>query len=70
MLHHEKIVISLFDHTGNMVRPWAEAGFRCYCVDWQHPAGETRDGNMVRVGADVQEWLPPYAPASVLFALA
>jgi hypothetical protein len=27
------VLISLYDESGNMVRPWAEAGFHCYCVD-------------------------------------
>jgi hypothetical protein len=39
-----------------------------YCVDIQHPAGEYREGNIVRVGADVQEWLPPFGPIKILFA--
>ena len=30
------VVISLFDYTGVMVRPWAEAGYICYCFDLQH----------------------------------
>mgnify|MGYP003149997532 CR=1 FL=1 len=30
------VVLSLFDLTGNMVRPWAEAGYECYCYDIQH----------------------------------
>ena len=68
MPYSDKIVISLFDHTGNMVAPWADAGFLCYCVDLRHPPGETRDGNIVRIGADVHEWLPPYAPVGILFA--
>lgn len=29
-------VISLCDRTGIMVRPWAEAGCECWCVDMQH----------------------------------
>lgn len=29
-------VISLADLTGNMARPWAEAGYECWCVDVQH----------------------------------
>lgn len=29
-------VLSLCDFTGNMVRPWAEAGYGCVCVDLQH----------------------------------
>lgn len=62
------IVISLFDYTTHMVKPWAEAGYTCYCVDWQHPAGETHTGNIVRVGADVHEWLPPFTEVAILFA--
>jgi hypothetical protein len=48
----EQIVISLFDYTGNMIAPWAEAGFRCYSVDLQHMPGEWTEGNIIRVGAD------------------
>ena len=56
----EKIVISCFDYTTNMVRPWADAGFTCYCVDVQHPRGETRgEDGIIRVGADMLDWLPP-----------
>jgi len=33
----DKIVISLFDYTGEAVRPWARAGYTCYCLDVQHP---------------------------------
>lgn len=62
------VVVSLFDLTGHMVAPWAAAGFTCYCVDLQHPAGETRDGHVIRVGADVREWLPPFGPVAILFA--
>lgn len=63
-----EIIVSLFDVTGNMVAPWAEAGYLCYCVDLAHPPGEHRKGNIIRVGADVREWLPPYAPIKMLFA--
>lgn len=64
----EAIVVSLFDYTCNIVAPWSEAGFTCYCVDLRHPPGMTRDGNLIRVGADVREWLPTYAPVRILFA--
>ncbi len=64
----QQTVVSLFDVTGNMVAPWAEAGFLCYCVDIQHSAGEHREGNIVRVGADVREWLPPFGTIKILFA--
>lgn len=33
-------VISLCDYTGNMVKPWLEAGFDCVIVDIKHPARE------------------------------
>ncbi len=55
----QPIMISCFDYTGNMALPWAEAGFLCYCVDMQHQAGETRTGNIVKVGANMLDWLPP-----------
>lgn len=37
-------VISLFDKTGNAVRPWAEAGYQCFCYDIQHKEVARRDG--------------------------
>ena len=51
-----------------MVRPWADAGYLCYCVDLQHPPGETKEGNIVFVGADVREWLPPFCKIAMVFA--
>ena len=52
--------IFLFDRTGNMARPWAEAGNLCYCVDLQHPKGETVGGqNMIFVGQDARHWRAP-----------
>ena len=30
------VVLSLFEYTGTMLRPWAEAGFHCYAYDLQH----------------------------------
>jgi hypothetical protein len=68
MPNDDRIVISLFELTYNMIAPWAAAGYTCYCVDLQHPPGETRAGSIIKVGADVREWLPPYAPISILFA--
>lgn len=32
-------VVSLYDLTGNMVRPWVEAGYKALIVDIQHPPG-------------------------------
>lgn len=57
-------MLSLFDLTTEMARPWAEAGCACYCVDLQHAAGEATEhvaggGSITHVGADVATWLPP-----------
>lgn len=41
-------VISLCDLTGNAVKPWAEAGYDCFCVDIQH---SIRRDRIIQVGA-------------------
>lgn len=50
------IIISCFDKTGNMVKPWADAGYECHIVDIQHPDGKTVDGNITKWGMDVKTW--------------
>lgn len=62
------IVLSLCDRTGNMVKPWLDAGYECWVVDIQHPHGEHRNGKLVRVGADVMTWLPPRRDYLAAFA--
>jgi hypothetical protein len=55
-------MLSLFDRSTVMCRPWAEAGFTCLAVDIQHEPGEHPDPahpNIIRVGADLMSWLPP-----------
>lgn len=49
----------LFNLTDTMAKPWADAGVTCWCVDLQHQKGEHREGNIVRVGADIHRWTPP-----------
>lgn len=61
-------VLSLCDRTGNMVQPWAAAGFECFCVDTRHPQGEHRRGNITFIGADLREWLPPPRRYAIVFA--
>ena len=53
------LMISCFDKSTVMAKPWAEEGYLCYCVDLQHPRGETREGNIIKVGADMHTWIPP-----------
>jgi hypothetical protein len=56
------IMLSCFDRSTIMARPWADAGYTCYCVDVQHPPGESREGHIIKVGVDVRDWLPPREP--------
>lgn len=57
----KEIVISCFDKTTNMVKPWAKAGYLCYCVDIEHKQGYNYDmkNNIVLVGANILDWIPP-----------
>ena len=50
------LVLSLFDLTGNMVKPWADAGFETLCIDIQ------------RDGTDILRWLPPRTDYRIVFA--
>ena len=36
-------IVSLFDYTGEALKPWAEVGFECFAYDIQH-SGAHRDG--------------------------
>jgi len=50
-------VLSLFDESGIMVRPWVEAGIACTILDTQHPPGIT-PGNPRKIGASIYDWQP------------
>ena len=32
----QQYVISLYDYTGEALKPWAEAGYTCHAFDIQH----------------------------------
>jgi hypothetical protein len=68
LIERKGSVLSLCDRTTNMVRPWAEAGFECFCVDHQHPEGEHREGNIVTIGADIRTFRPPPRRYAIVFA--
>ena len=36
MTNETKVVISLYDYTGEALKPWAEAGYQCLAYDIQH----------------------------------
>tara|TARA_R110000824_G_C15012090_1_gene657450 strand:+ start:108 stop:824 length:717 start_codon:yes stop_codon:yes gene_type:complete len=48
-----KKAIFLFDYTGIMAKPWADAGYLCYCFDGQHSLGVSKSNheNILNVGA-------------------
>lgn len=53
-------VISLCDRSGVFVKPWADAGYECWCVDIQHSIRQERTvGNIHYVWGDVRSWVPP-----------
>jgi hypothetical protein len=60
------IVVSCFDYTGNMVFPWSEAGYICYCIDLRHN-GEMKKGNITFLGADMRTWKPDFDISKVVF---
>ncbi|RME96116.1 MAG: hypothetical protein D6773_17580 [Alphaproteobacteria bacterium] len=67
MTRHQLYVLSLCDRTGVMVKPWANAGFSCLCVDIKHDGIIERDG-IVFIGADVLDYLPPRVEYAAAFA--
>jgi hypothetical protein len=63
------VVISLCDETGNMVRPWAEAGYECWCYDIQHSIRVPRRvGNINFVWGDARTVRRP--PGNIVAAFA
>jgi hypothetical protein len=51
-----------------MIEPWAEAGYRCLCVDLSHPEDIAENGLVTFIRADVRNWLPPLADYRIVFA--
>lgn len=70
MLGVMNTVISLCDRTGNMVRPFAEAGYPCLCIDMQHSIRRDRvDGNITyRWGNILGMTLEDLPSAAIAFA--
>lgn len=65
----KQVMLSLCDLTTVTAQPWADAGYLCYCIDLQHPAGETEvSENIITVGTDIMEWVPPFGNEVVFVA--
>lgn len=64
------VVLSLFDRSGIMVRPWAKAGYECIAVDIQNDGSEEAvgDGIIYYVEKDIKEYLPPRTDFVIAFA--
>ena len=73
-MNKPKAVISLFDLTGEAVKPWAEAGFDCFLFDIQHTEDVILHGRCTVVGGDASTWAEPIRQifeaydVSILFA--
>ena len=69
-----KIMLSLFDYSGNSALPWASAGYICYLVDIQHPPGINAHLSILNtytIGADLSTPIDfPFPLASVAFVSA
>ena len=54
------VILCLYDLTGNMARPWVDAGYTAVLVDMQHPPGISQNGQVIKIGTDIRGgWLPP-----------
>lgn len=67
------IAIFLCARTENAARPWAEAGYTCYCVDIQHSIRKDRRvpvgaGEIIYTWGDARSWCPP--AGRIVFACA
>ena len=61
-------VISYFDETGNMVKPWRDAGYQCYILDNQHSLGDKVIDGIHRIRWDLSvPWLPPFDRDEIAF---
>jgi hypothetical protein len=73
----QNIVVSLFDLTGEMVKPWVEAGYTAYILDNQHPSAYSTNGvtqledRLYAVHFDLSRpWMPPFDRDQIAFVAA
>ena len=46
-------VISLYDYTGEALKPWAEMGYECYAYDIQHSTPSKKENGITYIKADL-----------------
>ena len=60
-VNRDKIVLSLYDYTGEALKPWAEAGYTCLAFDIQHDNTVTEvygsGGSIKYVKADLHDYV-------------
>ena len=63
-------IVSLFDYTGVMVQPWADAGFECLCLDIRHSMAKDHvSGLITKRWADMRTLTPSDIPKpDIIFA--
>jgi hypothetical protein len=60
-------IVSLFDKSGFAVRPWARAGFTCYCYDTERYADRFEHENVTYVQKDIRACIKEIKDLSPLF---
>ncbi len=51
-----------------MVKPWAEDGYECWCLDIQHEPGEQKHDGILWIGEDIRTWKTPSVKYACVFA--
>jgi hypothetical protein len=49
------VVLSLYDYTGEALKPWAEKGYCCYAFDIQHPVEGFKKGGICYRHSDLHD---------------
>jgi hypothetical protein len=63
------LILSLFDLSTNMVKPWAANHFPCLCVDIQHKQNFAKLGPYIYIcNTPIQNFIPPNYPIGIVFA--
>ncbi len=67
----EKHAVFYFDKSCVMAKPWAKAGYICWCIDIQHNEGVEIEGNIRKVYHDLSSpWFPPCDRSDIQFFFA
>jgi hypothetical protein len=51
--------VALYDESGNMLRPWAEAGYNCFCYDIEQKHNRTETVGLGTISFECQDVMAP-----------